>query len=390
MQAADGGQATEVPRQRHLQTRTYIPPLYRPRVDLGESAKGMLRGKLGPRRFRYATQRFHPTVLHAVAAGIKPKTLNAFDALSVYGDRFAATAAYHILKNTLRATGAGKWGTRAEQKAGKIPADWVELAPQSQIFRTEHAFVDQQGNARTAHEMLFVPPVIQKAMKPILDPDYFMQHKGVEKTQAYQTAIKPVELGMSVFHLHTCLELTSLYNQGPVDTLLSHLTPMDSPEFEAAERVGSRFGLTTPIMGHTAEVHERHPPPPTLMERFRGLPGIKQASQLAAGISHLTFDDIVQRKFKVVDFTLPIHAGWLNDHPKASSEEQSAAGRSIARQINDTYGGFNWEALGVSRTWRNIARLAFLAPDWFFSNFLNVKQAFEGGPGEEVRPVNFG
>jgi hypothetical protein len=134
-------------------------------------------------------------------------------------------------------------------------------------------------------------------------------------------------------------------------------------------------------MGHTIEVYKALQPTslPTIGERIRGLPGLKQLDQTAAAITHFTFG-VVQRKFKVTDASLK-YASWLAKHPESTPTEQLEARRLIAKEVNAAYGGLHWENLGVNRTTQQIARFLFLAPDWTFSNYLNLKYSGTGGPG---------
>jgi hypothetical protein len=55
--------------------------------------------------------------------------------------------------------------------------------------------------------------------------------------------------------------------------------------------------------------------------------------------------------------------------------------RSISKEVNAVYGGLNWEVMGWGPNAKEIARAFILAPDWTFSNFANLRYAFEGGPG---------
>jgi N12 class adenine-specific DNA methylase len=337
-------------------------------------------GKLGPRKFKFAKGRFYPTVLHAVASGLGLRTLNALDALAIYGDKYATTAAYHLFLRAVRESAAGKWGTYSQQKAGEIPSDWTELAPESRIFRNEIPFLTPEGKPQVAHQNLFVPTKIEQAMQPIFDPNYMARVPGFQKGRMYQAYIKAVELGLSVFHLKA-LNLTALGNEGLSGLIGTYISDMDSPEFLDAEKSWVRAGLTTPILGRAVEAYQALKPSslPTAAERIRSLPGLKQVDQAAAAITHLTFG-IVQRKLKVTDASVK-YARWIDNHPTATPGEAFEAQRLISKEINAAYGGLHWENLGVNRVTQELARALMLAPDWTFSNIFNVGQSFTGGPG---------
>ena len=359
----------------------YITHLFQPRdQEEKQSRMGQLfRGKLGPRKFRFAKERQFPTILDAVAAGAKVRSMNAFDALGVYGEKYATTAAFHILLQALRQTAAGKWGTFSQQRKGKIPSDWVELAPESHIFRNEVPFMDAGGEPSVAHQSLFVPPELEEFLRPILDPNFMNRLPAFQKGRMYQAYIKTIELGLSIFHLRA-LGITALGNEN-VDGLIKTMrADLESSTFLAAERSWVRAGLVTPILDRTVEIYRAINPSslPTTAEQIRSIPGLKQIDALASAISHLTFG-IVQRKMKVTDASLQ-HAGWMAKHPEATPEESFEAQRQIAKQVNATYGGLHWENLGVHRMALELSKALMLAPDWTYSNLLNLKYAGQGGP----------
>ena len=99
-------------------------------------------GKLGPRKFKFAKGRFYPTVLHAVASGLGLRTLNALDALTIYGDKYATTAAYHLFLRAVKDSGAGKWGPTRSRKPGKFP-------PTGPSWLPNHAFSATMSRSST-------------------------------------------------------------------------------------------------------------------------------------------------------------------------------------------------------------------------------------------------
>jgi hypothetical protein len=369
-----------------ISNEEYITHLLQPEEgQKGPTKLGQLaRGKLS-RNFKFSKARHYPTILHALAGGASAKTLNALDALAIYGDKYATNAAYWLFRNAVKESAVGKFGTYKQQQAGKIPRDWVELAPESHLFRNEVPLLDENGEPTIAHQMMFVPPKLRDAMRPILDPNYLNRLPYFQRSSVFQAYIKAVQLGLSVFHLKA-LNMTALGNQNLDGLVQSYLNSMHSPEFLAAERTWIRAGLTTPVLDRAIEVYHglKQSSLPTLGQRLRSAPGIKQVDRLAAGISHLTFG-IVQRKFKVVDASLQ-YAKWIAKHPNDTPAELFEAQRAIARQVNATYGGLHWENLGVHQTTLGLARAIALAPDWTFSNYLNASYAFEGGPaGQSAR-----
>jgi len=49
---------------------------------------------------------------------------------------------------------------------------------------------------------------------------------------------------------------------------------------------------------------------------------------------------------------------WMGKNPSATAEEVFKAKGSIAREVNGTYGGLNWDSLGVNKTFLKFMRIA--------------------------------
>lgn len=359
----------------------YITHIFNPKdegdtpVPLSSRVARAMGGKIG-RRFAYANKRGYATVLDAVADGVLPRTLNAFDATTIYSDKFATRRATKLLENLLHDSGLGKWGTR---NSDRIPKDWIPFAEHSTEFRNLITYPDKNGEPAAAEQRLMVPKYIDDALRPITDPNYLSRVPFFMSAHMYQQWVKAANLALSFFH-PKALEMMALSNMGAVDTVKAHQQDMESAAFEAMERLFVQWGGITDILHRTQEAyHNLTPGPvPTLGEVLGELPALKQLNTFSKGITHVTFG-VLQRKFKVWDFARQL-AAWDGEHPGATPAERNKAGRSIAKQVNAVYGGLNWENLGMNKASLAIARMLILAPDWTFSNFVNVKQAAEGGP----------
>jgi hypothetical protein len=358
----------------------YVSHLLQPKDDAGRvvAKGGSLRTYKIGRTTPFAKERTYQTVLHAIANGVEPRTLNALDALTIYGDKHATAAATHLLINQLKDSGVAKWGSHGSEN---VPSDWKPIAPENnRLFQNQVPFVDKEGKPGIAHQSLYAPPKVVDALRPLTDPDYTDRIPGFRSSRIYQAYLKSVELGLSVFHLKA-MNITALGNEGVSGLVKTYATDMKSPAFLDNERAFIKAGGTSSILGRTIEAYRELQPSsiPTRMDILRGLPGFKQFDKASAAISKLTFD-IVQRKMKVTDFALK-DAKWIADNPTATPAEHYAAQRSLAKQINATYGGLNWESLGINKMTHSLTKAILLAPDWTFSNWMNVKGAFEGGPG---------
>lgn len=328
------------------------------------------------KRFKFAKQRSYEDVLDAVIRGRRPQTLNATDALRVYGENYANPAARKLLIQQLKDTDMGKFLPSGSKK---IPEGWVELAPGSNLFKNEIPIMDQEGAPDIMHQSFYVPEKVADALSPLFEPSALRKLKWFRNIRAYQGLTKLVNLSLSVFHLKA-LEMTSLANQGFFKTIKSQMADMESKEFLDAEKELVRAGGTTPILHNQYEVYRKLEKSslPTRKELLLNTPGVKQLNQFADNLTKLTFD-VTMRKMKVIDFAMK-DAQWKIKNPNATPEEHLAAQRSLAKQVNATYGGLHWENLGVKKDTIELARGFLLAPDWTFSNFLNAKYAFGSGP----------
>jgi broad specificity phosphatase PhoE len=343
-----------------------------PTRPAGDRLGRAMGGKMS-RYFAFAERREFPTLMHAVIANYKPKTLNAFDAFTIHGDNFATARATHLLTQQLGKSGLGAWGVRE-----RAPDGWEPLAPHSPEFRNLVGYEDEQGLPAAAEQRLFVPRYIADALKPITDPDYMGRiplFRAMRMTQAYQ---KTVQLGLSFFHAYT-ENLMSLANSGVKGWAKALRADRESPEFLAAERDMIAHGGTSAIQGRTFEAYKALQPGsiPTWSEIWRRAPVVHQLDTLAGKITEFTFGNL-QRRFKVTDYQLH-KAAWMAEHPNATQAELTAAKQSIAKEINAVYGGLNWENLGINRATVEVTRALMLAPDWTISNIFNLKYSLERG-----------
>lgn len=322
----------------------------------------------------FAKERSYPTILDAIKTGrIDARTVNALDALSVYGDRHATVVATKILATELKNTELGKYGT-----SDKHPDGWVEMAPGQGAFRKTRAITDAEtGEAHVISQALYVPKDVADAMKPLFESGLAgTKLAPLLKAQSY---VKALELGLSFFHMKA-LTITAFNNMGLADFTRAMASDLKSPEFAQAEQAWAADGLTTAKTSTPYEAYEglRKSSIPTGFDKLANAPVIKQVDAAFRGITAETFE-VIQRKFKVQDAELK-SAKWMANHENATPEEYFAARRSIAKEVNSAYGGLNWDVLGTGKTVRDVSRLFLLAPDWTFSNVLTAKYSFEGGP----------
>jgi hypothetical protein len=329
------------------------------RILEGEQPKGTgsaIMAKSTP----FAKERAYPTILDALKTGrLDARTVNAVDALSVYGDRHATVAATKLLATELKNTDLGKYGTQDGH-----PDGWVEMAPGQRALQARE-------------QSFYVPKEVADAMRPLFEQGLAgTKLAPLLKSQGY---VKGLELGLSLFHVKA-LGITAFNNMGLTEFTKAMASDLKSPEFASAEREWAADGLTTAKTQTPYEAYEglSKSSIPTGFDKLANAPVVKQVDAAFKATTEFTFD-VVQRKFKVMDASLK-EAAWRSKHPEATNEEIFATRRSIAKEVNSAYGGLNWDVLGTGKTVRDVSRLFLLAPDWTFSNVLTGKYAFEGGP----------
>lgn len=353
------GKALEQGRQFGTLESTIDPSRYSPRLFMRAVAEGEEAGIRGSSRFSTKTpqaiQREYFRLLDPLMSGdVEARTFNALDELAVYGDRHATAIASSLLKTELKNSALGAEGTRDD-----VPANWEQLKPG-----------------------FFVPKNVADAMRPILEPDVIKNSWVFKGVRAAQKFTKAIELGFSLFHMKA-MTLMAANNMrwSHAEFIRAMASDNSSPEFQAAEQDGALHGLETSMTSRPYEAYSALKPSsiPNRLDILLNLVGIKQLRELGEAITHGTFD-VVQRKFKVMDYSMK-QAAWIAKNPEYTDAEYGKAMRSIAKEVNAVYGGLNWEVMGVSNNWLEVTRAIMLAPDWTFSNLANLKYTLEGGPG---------
>ena len=106
---------------------TYVPHVLNPKGEgefpgLRKAVGRALGNKIG-KYFGFSNHRTWPTLLHAIAGDVIPKTLNVHDAFTIQQDNFATARATRMLEAQLKATKAGIYTVKKS-----APEGWVPLA----------------------------------------------------------------------------------------------------------------------------------------------------------------------------------------------------------------------------------------------------------------------
>jgi hypothetical protein len=216
----------------------YISHLLQPKEDAGRvvAKRGSLRTYKIGRNTPFSKERAYPTVLHALAHGVEPRTLNALDALTIYGDKHATAAATRLLIGQLKDSGLAKWGSHGSEN---IPTDWKPIAPESRLFQNQVPFADKEGKPGIAHQSLYAPEKVVEALRPLTDPDYTDRIPGFRTSRLYQGYLKAAELSLSLFHLRA-LNLTAIGNEGVTGLIMLPLSRAALSAQGSRRRAGRR------------------------------------------------------------------------------------------------------------------------------------------------------
>ena len=384
-------QANELRRQFVGAETSIDPARYSPRNFMRveedeEASKGAGSSKFS-KRSPHDIRREYLHMLDPLKSGdVEARTFNAIDELRVYGDRLGTSVGTSVFQMELKNTELGKHGVAGQMppelraqggtnlsqseidELGGIPKAWVAL------HGTERTIVRDGKQVTVGFQ---VPPKIAEAMRPILEHDAISGAQYWKAAKLAQAYIKSVELGLSPFHMRA-LSLSFMNNAGLDAYRKALFTSNNSPEFEAQERNGALYGLTTTKTSTPYEAY-RGLKPSSLESRNTLLEVAKRTyepiDKLFKSMTTATFD-VAQRKFKVNDYSAR-EAQWLSKHPNATDAEYGTAMRSIAKEVNAVYGGLNWDVMGVSANFQAIGRMFLLAPDWTFSNVANLKYAID-------------
>jgi hypothetical protein len=316
----------------------------------------------------HAKGRVFDTEFDAVKGGKKFATTDITETLPMHNEEMARVNASRKLADAMQDAKLGAWKVQA-------PEGWEKVG----TLQKMGMYVDKEGKPGISSSSFYAPKGIAKGLEAIADPNFTKKIDTLRGLQRYQGLVKTVDLSYSFFH-HFTMAAQTLY-QGGLKTFTSApmmMKMLKSPEFAELEQdFAMHTGMTTKIEENRDVMRKLVSDNKDIFSKISDAPVIKQMLQ-AAGISRDILFDNVQRYLKVSDYGEKI-AGWVAKHPNATNEEVRAAKLGFAKEINNAYGGLNWEAMGVSKTHLSLLRLMVLAPDWTISNVNLAIGAFKGG-----------
>jgi hypothetical protein len=306
----------------------------------------------------HAKQRVYETPFDAVMAGKKFATTNYFDALTLHNEEMAFVNTSRAMLDQMEKIDVGEWSDRKG-----VPQGYKQV-----------------GDIEKDSKVFVAPEKMAAGLEAITDPNNLRKVKELTALGKFNGFVKSFNVALSFFHHFQFVKQTLSSKNG--EKILANFTadlvrgkdPFETKEFKQAEQDWASWGLRTSArQGNFDITADLMKVEGKWLDKLKEQPGIKQVIKLVDANNHLLFDRM-QRYFKVMAAS-ERGAGWLKAHPEATETEVVSAHRAIARAINNTYGGLNWEMLGVNKTRQGILRLGLFAPDWLLSAIIHTKDA---------------
>lgn len=323
----------------------------------------------------HALQRVYDTEFEAVANGKKFAVTDVSDALAIHNEEMARVNTARKMANYLVDNNLAAW-----KKEDNVPTGWQQVGNMVKRVplkdKEGNPIIGEDSNQVISKSILVAPKGISDGLKAITDPDFLKQFELVRKIQKFQGLVKTVDLSFSLFH-HLSLTGQSLYQGGFMDLMKTPVMDklLDSKEFGEMEQDFVRHtGMTTKVEENQDILRKLvSDNPKTFSEKITNIPGVKQALEASQKNSQWLFGRL-QRYLKVTDYQTKM-SNWISKHPEASNAEVKSAKIGYSKEINNAYGGQNWEARGITKTHLSLMRLLLLAPDWTISNLSLGKDA---------------
>ncbi len=330
--------------------------IYRPEPPEDFIATGKRRSTIST---GHAKARFYDTPFDAVMGGKQFATSNYFDALTVHNEELAYVNTTRAMLDQMEKMDLGEWADRKSAPEGYA----------------------QVGDLSKGNQVFIAPEGIAKGLEAISSPDTFRKVNELMAIGKFNGFVKSFNVAWSFFHHKQFVEQVLSSKNGEkiladfAIKIASGKDPFDSPEFSKMEQDLAVDGLRTSmrqanfdIMADLRKVRGGW------LDKIEQLPGVKQAIAITDNNTEFLFNKM-QRYSKVMTAAERV-ADWVGKNPNASEESAIEARRGICRAVNNTFGGQNWEMLGINKNTQALLRFYLFAPDWLMSAVLNTKDAF--------------
>jgi hypothetical protein len=312
--------------------------------------------------------------------GLQPKTLDVGDIIKIH-----SSAARNAIENNKFVEAAKKidvGGFPLLSKAKEAPPGWVKYEHPALSYKTIVG-KDTQGRPVRMTDYYHIPVELKRHFDALFGSRKVGDARMAQAWNAYENIgnyLKKAQLSLSLFH-HGALSETAvanmglpkamktiLYDVGFKGTFKKSVPAFQNPEIaRRAVDAGVQLGAAQDF--DVAKIQRQLD---NLAESAKGIPG---ANLLTKGFAEFNraWDralwEYLHDGLKI--YTFEHLAGKINAD-KMTPEQYKKQLRETAQFVNDSYGGQNWEVLGVSPMQQRIMRAFLLSPDWTVST---IRQA---------------
>lgn len=325
-----------------------------------------------PQTTAHAKERVYETMADRVIdSGKNGKVFATTDVaklVRMYNEEMAWVNTSRSLTDAMVAKGLGSYSN------DPIPG-WEKVGN----IQKSQKFIDSEGQPQFTSKAFMAPASIAKGLQAITDPNWARKIDTLRGIQKYQGLVKTFDLSLSFFH-HLTFGIQTI-NNGGIRALLAAgkmKEIMASPDFQNNEiSFTEHGGMVSTVMQNQDIMHSLVDNSGDTFSKITNLPAIKQSLTGIEKSGDFLFDH-VQRYLKVTGWGKQM-SDWMAKNPNATNSEVKAAGRGFANEINNVYGGQNWEAMGMTKSNLTLLRLGMLAPDYFISNAKYMTALGKGG-----------
>jgi len=345
---------------------------YSPGYWFGKKGAGRAAGKFKTTSPHAKGKRFD-NYIEGILAGYKPRSLNVADHLRRYGrDLFTVMSARNFL--TVLKQMVMQDGRRALEYEFREGTQDYRSIDHPAFRKHKYIATDEMGQPILYRVPLVAHPSIYPHLRALYQKSFFDDYALLRFIKRLNLMQKLGKVRFGLFHWTALSRQALAYGFSPTDYAkgLSLIEQRD-PDVELCIRYGAT--LSSGEMEDYTDQWMRGIED-TALETAEGAPEkarklIKSVLQsMDRGLWHKFFRGLKATALKV-EFNRN-----RSRYPNKSTEDIA---RITATDINDVFGGLNWEMLGISRTIKDIMRLFLFAPDWTASNWRSFLRPIIGG-----------
>ena len=337
----------------------------------------------------FAKSKLFESYQWGINRGFKPRYRNIYDILEQYERTNARVVQNNTLVRSLIDIRQDAFGEAPIRMAGKEELPGIAPVIMLPDKTVPDGYVPIKSNAlslslggRAKSTEIFVHPDIAKPLKTVFDQP--LTGKIYHVAETINAFTKKISLAASFFH-HIALTESALYS-GVLPTSFIRGKNLLKDRRIRNDMFNSGLEVNAPSDIQRSVVRNSLL---GLEEATRNVPGVYQGAKLFRKANDLwdaSLWDYYHRGLKAYTYHSLVEK-TLKKFDNLTPAEIKIAKQSVARHVNNAFGGQNWEALLKSPKWRQVAHLSFLAPDWTLSNVKIATSAFKtkrGGLGAQI------